>query len=136
VFPNGFKIGDWINNKATGHVAPLTWIYKVAEVLPNLVKAIEFRMISLNNLIRAMSTQEVTLSSAGYHSVKVLSQEKHEAPFKVVRDVFALPKSILFWIFETSFINSLPWVPRKWHGKCPPPWGTRPSLVTRLNRDI
>jgi hypothetical protein len=26
-FPNNFKIGDWISNKAMGHLAPLTWIY-------------------------------------------------------------------------------------------------------------
>jgi hypothetical protein len=41
MFPNGFKIGDWISNKAMGHLAPLTWVFRVAEVLPNLVKAIE-----------------------------------------------------------------------------------------------
>jgi hypothetical protein len=96
MFPIGFKIGDWISNKATGHLAPLTWIYRVTEVLPNLVKSIEFRWISLNSFIRAMNSQELTLSPTSYHSIKVLSQEKHEVPFKVVRDFSAFPKSILF----------------------------------------
>jgi hypothetical protein len=41
MFPINFKIGDWINNKATSHLTLLTWIYQMAEVLPNLVKAIE-----------------------------------------------------------------------------------------------
>jgi hypothetical protein len=79
-----------------GHLAPLTWIYRVAEVLSNLAKAIEFHKVSLNGFIRAVSFQEVTLSFASYHSVKVLSQEKHGAPFRVVRDFLALAKSTLF----------------------------------------
>jgi hypothetical protein len=95
-FPNGFKISDWINNKATGHLAPLTWIYRVAEVLPNLVKAIEFRKISSKSLIIAMSSQEVTFSPVGYILVRVLFQTKHGAPFKVVKDFSALPKSTIF----------------------------------------
>jgi len=36
---SGFKIGDWISNKAIGHLALLTWIYRMAEVFPNLVFA-------------------------------------------------------------------------------------------------
>jgi len=98
-----------------GHLAPFTWIYQMAEVFPNLVKTIEFRRISPNGLIRAMSSQEVTLSLPCYHSVKVQSQLKHGAPFKVVRDFSALPKSTLFWIFEISFINNLPWDLGEWH---------------------
>jgi hypothetical protein len=37
-FPTNFKIGDWISNKATSHFAPLTWIYRVVEILPNFSK--------------------------------------------------------------------------------------------------
>ncbi len=55
-FPSGFKIRDWINSKAMSHLTPLTWIYRIAEVLPNLVKAIELCRISPNSLIRAMSS--------------------------------------------------------------------------------
>jgi hypothetical protein len=68
-FPSGFKIRDWINSKAMSHLTPLTWIYRIAEVLPNLVKAIEFHRISPNGLIRVVNSQEVTLSLAGYHLV-------------------------------------------------------------------
>ncbi len=74
-FPNGFKIGDWINIKAMSHLAPLTWIYRMVEVFPNLVKAIEFRKISPSGFMRIVSSQEVTLSPACYHLVKVLSQK-------------------------------------------------------------
>jgi hypothetical protein len=75
----------------------------MAEVLPNLVKAIEFRRISPNGLIKTLSFQEVILSPIGYHSVRALSQEKHKTPFRVVRNFSALPKSTLLWIFETGF---------------------------------
>ncbi len=77
-------------------------------VLSNLVKAIEFRRISPNGLIRVMSFQELTLSPEGYHLIKILFQEKHGTPFKVVKDLSMLPKFSFFWIFETSFIKGLP----------------------------
>ncbi len=133
---SGFKIGDWISSKATSHLALLTWIYRMAEVLPNLVKAIEFCRISLKGLIRAVNSQEVTLSPIGYHSVRILFQEKHIAPFRVVTYFSTLPKSVLYWIFETSFIDILPWDSGEWHWQATPLQGTRLSLVTHLNGDI
>jgi hypothetical protein len=96
-----------------GHLTLLTWVFRVAKVLPNLVKAIESRRISPNGLIRDVISEHVTLSPVGYHSIRVLFPKKHEVPFRVVRDLSALPKSIIFWIFETSFIDSLPWDPRE-----------------------
>jgi hypothetical protein len=102
-------------NKAVGYLAPLTWIYRVTGVLSNLVKAIEFHKISPNDLIRAMSSQEVTISPKGYHLIEVFFKEKHKAPFKMVKDLFVLPKSILLWTFETSFIEGLPWDLGEWH---------------------
>jgi hypothetical protein len=108
VFSSQFQIGNWISSKTTGHPAPLTWIYRVMGVFSHLVKAIEFHMISPNNLIRTVSFQEVTLSPEGYHLVRVLSQEKHGALFKVVKDLSVLPKSTLLWIFEIGFIKGLP----------------------------
>jgi hypothetical protein len=53
----------------------------------------------------------VTLSPKGYHLIRVLSQEKHGATFKVVRDLSVLPKSTFLWISETGFIEGLPWDP-------------------------
>jgi hypothetical protein len=92
----------------------------VAEVLPNLVKAIEFHRVSPNGLIRVVSFQEVTLSPASYHLVRVIIQKKHRALFKVVKDFSVLPKSILFWIFEINFIDSLPWDMGEWHWQATP----------------
>jgi len=83
-----------------------------------------------------MNFQEVTLSPPCYHSVRILFQEKHIAPFRVVRNFSTLPKSIIYWIFETSFIDILPWDSREWHWQTTPLQGTRLSLVTRLNGDI
>lgn len=99
------------------------WIYRVTRISSNLVQAIEFRKVSPNDLIRAMSLQEVTLFPEVYHSIRVLAQEKHKPPFKVVRDLSVLPKSSLLWIFETSFIESLPWDAREWHWQGTPPIG-------------
>jgi hypothetical protein len=73
-----------------------------------------------------MSYQEVTLSLAGYHLIRVLSQEKHGAPFRVVKDISSLPKSTLFWIFEIDFINGLPWDSGEWHWQATPPLGDSP----------
>jgi hypothetical protein len=69
-------------------------------VLPHLVKAIEFRKISPNGLIKIVGSQEMTLSHEGYHLVRVFSQEKHGAPFKMVRDIFVLPKSTILWHWQ------------------------------------
>jgi hypothetical protein len=93
VFLSGFQTGNWINTKATGHLTLLMWIYRMTGVLSNLVQAIEFRRISPNGFIRAMSFQKVTFSPEGYHLIRVLSQEKHITLFKVVKDLSVLPKS-------------------------------------------
>ncbi len=79
-----------------GHLTPLTWNYQMAEVLPNLVKAIEFHKISPNSLIRVVSSQEVTFSPACHHSIRVLFQEKHEVPFIMVKDFSALPNLLYY----------------------------------------
>jgi hypothetical protein len=47
----------------------------------------------------------ITLSLEGYHPIKVFSQERHEAPFKVARELPSLTKPPLFWIFESGFID-------------------------------
>jgi hypothetical protein len=62
-----------------------------------------------------VSTQEVTFSPDNYHLTRVLVQEKHEALFKVIRDLLVLPKSSLLWIFEIGFIENLPWDLGEWH---------------------
>jgi hypothetical protein len=62
-----------------------------------------------------VSFQKVTFSPENYHLIRVLVQEKHGAPFKVIRDLSVLPKSSLLWIFENGFIESVPWDPKEWH---------------------
>jgi hypothetical protein len=107
-FPSRFQTGNWISTKVACHLAPLTWIYQMMGVFSNLVKAIEFRKISPNDLIRVVSSQKVTLSPEGYHLIKVLSPKTTRNPVKVVRDFFMLPKFSFIWIFETNFIEGLP----------------------------
>ncbi len=106
----------------------------MTDVHSNLVKSIEFPKISPNGLIKAMNFQEVTLSLEGYHSIKVLSQEKHRAPFKVVKNLSVLPKSSLLWVFETSFIEGLPWDSGKWHWQGTPPLGDSPFFGNSTKR--
>jgi hypothetical protein len=71
------------------------WIYRVMAIFSNSVQAIEFRRVSPNGLIRAVSSQEVTLSPEGYHLIRILIEENHEVLFKVVKDFLVLPKPSL-----------------------------------------
>jgi len=64
----------------------------MGEVLPNLVKTIKFRRISPNDLIRAVSSQEVTLSPVGYHLVRFLFQEKQGGPFQSGQKLLYTPQ--------------------------------------------
>jgi hypothetical protein len=68
----------------------------------------------------------ITLSLEGYHPIKVLSQEKHEAPFRVTRELPSLTKPPLLWIFESRFIDGLPWDPREWHWQASSQMGDSP----------
>jgi hypothetical protein len=50
--------------------------------------------------------------------VRVLSQEKHGASLKVAKDPPSVnQKNTTFWIFESGFIENLPWDPGEWHWK-------------------
>jgi hypothetical protein len=46
---------------------------------------------------------------------QVLFQKRHGAPYKVARELPSLTKFPLLWIFESGFIDGLPWDPREWH---------------------
>jgi hypothetical protein len=65
--------------------------------------------------IRATNSQVITLSLEGYHPIRVLSQERHGAPFRVAKEFPSLTKPPLFWIFKFDFIDGLPWDPGEWH---------------------
>jgi hypothetical protein len=57
----------------------------------------------------------------------MLSQEKPGATFRVAREPPAPGKNpLLYWIFETGFIQDLPWDPREWHWRPNPPLGDFP----------
>ncbi len=69
----------------------------------------EYRKVSPNEFIRAKNLQEVIFLPKNYHLVKVLIQDKHGAPFKVARNLCPSPKPPILQIFETGFIENLPW---------------------------
>jgi hypothetical protein len=65
-----------------------------------------------------------TLSPEGYHPIRVFFQERHGAPYKVARELPSFTKLPLLWIFESGFIDVLPWDLGEWHWKPPPKWVT------------
>lgn len=108
-YPNQAQVGDWICNKSSVNGAPLDWVYHVTQIAHSTIQAIEFQKISHSGIIKATSAQEITLSTEGFHPIRVLMQERHRAPLKVARELPAPTKlTPLFWIFESSFIEGLP----------------------------
>jgi hypothetical protein len=107
-YTNRFQAGDWINKRNSRNNTTLKWIYHVTGVTPNMVQAIEFQRVTPTGLIRAANSQVITLSLEGYHPIKVLFQERHEAPYKVARGLPSLTKLPLLWIFKSGFIDGLP----------------------------
>ncbi len=55
------------------------------------------------------------MSPKAYHLIRVLSQERHGAPFRVAKEFPSLTKPPFLWIFDSSFIDGLPWDPGEWH---------------------
>jgi hypothetical protein len=103
--------------------APLNWVYYVFESSPGRAKVLEFQRISSSGFIQATSHQTHTLLNNNYFLVRVLSQEGHKTTLKVAKDPPSLSKKhSLYWVFESGFINDLPWDPGEWH------WQTTPSL--------
>jgi len=68
------------------------------------------------------------LATSNYRQVRILTQEKPSSTFKVARDPPAPGKKppLFFWIFETGFVQDLPWDPGDWHWQAPPPLGDAP----------
>jgi hypothetical protein len=105
---NRFQTGDDINKRISKNNTTLTWVYHVTRVTPNKVQAIEFQRVTPTGFIRVANSQVITLSLEGYHPIKVLSQKRHRALFKVAKELPSLTKPPLLWIFKSSFINGLP----------------------------
>jgi hypothetical protein len=86
--------------------------------LPNKVLALEFRRIFASGQLQATSYQIHSLLHHNLSLVRVLSQERHDASLKAARDPPSINrKNTTFWIFESGFIENLPWDPGEWHWK-------------------
>jgi hypothetical protein len=114
-YTNRFQAGDWISKRIFENNTALAWVYHVTRVTPNMVQAVEFQRVTPIGLIRAANSQVITLSPKGYHPIRVFSQERHGASFRVAKELPSLTKPPLLWIFESSFIDGLPWDPGEWH---------------------
>jgi len=74
-----------------------------------------------------MTHQTLQLVTTNYRQVKILTQERPGSAFRVTRDPSTLGKKPpLFWIFESGFIQDLPWDLGDWHWQAPPPLGDAP----------
>jgi hypothetical protein len=74
-----------------------------------------------------MTHTTITLSTKGYQPIRILFQDKHGSTLKVARDAPTPRKSqLIYWIFETGFIQELPWDPGEWHWQATPPLGDSP----------
>ncbi len=121
------QTGDWISKPDPNMSTAPSWIYHVLEPHRNTAVMIEFKRATQSGIIRATTNKEITISTKGYHQVRVLSQDKHGATLKVARDA-PIPgkRPLIYWIFETGFIQELPWDPGKWHWQAIPPLGDSP----------
>jgi len=98
----------------------------VLESLPDKVLVLEFKRVFANGQFQATSHQKHSLLD-NHTSVRVLSQERHRTTFKIARDPpSASQKNTTYWIFESGFIENLPWDPREWHWKETHPLGDAP----------
>jgi hypothetical protein len=105
-YDNHIQVGDWIGNPTPGMGNPLDWVYLVLELTRDKASAFEFKKTTLNGRIQAITQQALMISTVGYCAIKVLSQEKPGAIFKVARDPPTPGKNPpLYWIFETGFIQ-------------------------------
>jgi hypothetical protein len=114
------------NKRVFENNTTLAWVYHVTEVTPDTMQAVEFQKVTPTSLIKATNSQVITLSPEGYHPFRILSQERHGAPFIVARELPSLTKPPLFWIFESSFINGLPWDQGEWHWQASSQMGDSP----------
>ncbi|CAM6016855.1 unnamed protein product [Sphagnum balticum] len=121
------QVGDWIASPTPDTGNPLDWVYLVLAKDKNTTKVLEFKRTSPGGRIQLTSNQAHTMSTLNQRLVRVLAQENPEAPLKVARDP-PTPgkKGPVFWIFDSEFIQDLPWDPREWHWQPHPPLGDAP----------
>jgi hypothetical protein len=118
------KSGDWISNPAPLSGPPLEWIYYIIDAAPSRAKVIEFKRISPEGRIQASTNQVISIATNSFLLVRILSQESAKVSFRVAKELKTPNKKTpIFWIFETGFIQDLPWDLGEWHWKPTPPLG-------------
>jgi hypothetical protein len=115
-YDSHIRVGDWIGSPTPDTGNPLDWVYLVLKHTRDKANVIEFKRIALDGRIQITTQQALPISTANYRTVKVLSQEKLGTTLKVAKDPSAPGKKTpLYWIFETGFIQDIPWDPGEWH---------------------
>jgi len=124
---NHIQVRDWIGNPIPGTCNLLDWVYHVLAHTCGKAEVLEFQKLMLNGRIQATSQQVHTIFTVNYRTVRVLHQKKPGATLEVARDLSTPGKKpLLYWIFETGFIQDLPWDPGKWHWRSNLPLGDAP----------
>jgi len=121
------RAGDWLANSSPRASNPLEWVYLVLEPTGNTVTVLEFQRITHEGRIQVTTNQATRILTTKLRLVRVLSQERPGATFKIAREPPVQGKApLLYWIFDEGFIRDLPWDPGEWHWQAIPPLGNAP----------
>ncbi len=128
--PSPLENGDWISDPTPLTGPPLEWIYYIIDATPSQARVIEFKRMTPEGRIQASMNQIISIATSSYLPVRILSQENAKASLRVAKELKTPNKKTpIFWIFETGFIQDLPWDPGEsgeWHWKSTPPLGDAP----------
>lgn len=115
--------------------APLDWVYLVLQSGHDTAEVIEYKRSNPGGRIQATTHQKLQLATTSYRQVRILTQERPGSAFKVAKDPLTPGKTPpLFWIFDSGFIQDLPWDPGDWHWRAPLPLGDAPFFSYTAKR--
>ncbi len=121
------RTGDWLANTSPRASNPLEWVYLVLEPTGETASVLEFQRITNEGRIQATTNQVTRILTTKLCPVRVFSQERFGATFKIAREPPAQVKApLIYWIFDKGFICELPWDPGEWHWHATPPLGDAP----------
>jgi hypothetical protein len=121
------KKGDWISDPEPLAGPPLEWIYFVLEATTSHARVVEFRRMTPEGRIQASTNQTISITTGSYLPVRILSQESARASLRIAKKLKTPNKKTpIFWIFESGFIQDLPWDPEEWQWKPAQPLGDAP----------
>ncbi len=101
-----------------------TWSSQRTEKPPRFLNSKGF---TPSGRIQLTTNQALRISTANHQPVRILSQESPRATLKVARDPSAPgKKALIYWLFDTGFIQDLPWDPGEWQWQPNPPLGDAP----------